>query len=93
MHKLEARDPYSEVLPQEGAMGKTVYIGLDIGKFQHSCSAPGAPARDFPNTSAGLGDLLKFCTKVATPAQLFFVMESTGEYSRAAAQAQPRAVS
>jgi transposase len=87
MHKLEARDPYSEVLPQEGAVDKAVYIGIDIGKFQHSCSAPGSRSRDFLNTDAGLRDMLDFCSSSTAPESLFFVMESTGEYSRATAQA------
>jgi transposase len=62
-------------------MSKPVYIGLDIGKHSLSCSAPDMKVRDYANTTAGISTMLNDLSRLAKPAELFFVMEATGGYS------------
>lgn len=62
-------------------MDKPVYIGLDIGKFTFSCSAPNRKPRDFTSNPAGVAAMLEFLATVAPPVELWFVMESTASYS------------
>jgi transposase len=67
-------------------MSNLVYIGLDVGKFQLSCSLPGSKPFDIVNDPAGIGALLRRAKELAPPEQLCFVMESTGEYSTCIAE-------
>jgi len=63
-------------------MGNLTYIGIDIGKYQLSCSLPGQKVVDFSNDRQGIQSLLKLARSLAVPLeQLCFVMESTGGYS------------
>lgn len=64
-------------------MGNPVYIGIDIGKYMVSCSAPGRNVRDFEATPEGCSSLLAMCSELAPAEELFFVMEATGSYSSA----------
>lgn len=62
-------------------MDKQTWIGIDIGKFHHSCSAPGKRPREFKSNTAGIRKMLHHCTQVAPASELFFVMEATSDYS------------
>ena len=61
-------------------MDKPTYIGIDIGKFNNSCSAPGKRPKVFKNNAKGTAMLLHHCTQIAPASELFFVMEASGEY-------------
>ena len=61
-------------------MNNPTYIGLDIGKFTISCSAPGKRVRDFKNDRPGIRNMLQWCSLIAPANKLFFVMEATGGY-------------
>jgi len=67
-------------------MGNLIYVGLDIGKFQLSCSLPGRRVFDVTNDPAGIGELLRRAASLAPPERLCFVMESTSEYSSCTAE-------
>ena len=62
-------------------MDKPTYIGIDIGKFNNSCSAPGKRPKVFKNNAKGTAMLLHHCTQIAPVSELFFVMEATSDYS------------
>ena len=63
-------------------MGNLTYIGIDVGKYQLSCSLPGCKVVDYSNDHKGIQSLLKRVRSLAVPhEQLCFVMESTGGYS------------
>ncbi len=66
-------------------MDKPSYIGIDIGKFKNSCSAPGKRPRMFENNEKGTALMLHHCTQIAPANELFFVMEASGEYSNTCA--------
>lgn len=61
-------------------MDKPTYIGIDIGKFNNSCSAPTKRPKMFKNNAKGTAMLLHHCMQVAPVSELFFVMEASGEY-------------
>ena len=61
-------------------MDKPTYIGIDIGKFNNSCSAPTKRPKMFKNNAKGTAMLLHHCTQIAPVNELFFVMEASGEY-------------
>lgn len=81
MYKLDAWDPYPKFVPWEVAMSNPVYIGIDVGKFQLSCSLPQLKPREFANDRDGIQSLLALAVTLAPAEQLWFVMESTGSYS------------
>jgi transposase len=62
-------------------MSNRTYIGVDVGKFQLSCSLPKLKPCEFANDRAGIQSLLKLANTLAPAEQLWFVMESTGSYS------------
>jgi transposase len=67
-------------------MDKSVAIGIDVGKFTLSCSAPNCKVQDFDNNRAGIGAMLEHCCRCAPPSRLLFVMEASGGYSEFAAR-------
>jgi transposase len=63
-------------------MSNLTYIGIDVGKYQLSCSLPGRKVVDISNDRQGIQALLKMARTLAVPLeQLCFVMESTAGYS------------
>jgi len=81
MYKLDAWDPYSKFVPWEVAMGNPTYIGVDVGKFQLSCSLPKLKPCEFANDRDGIQSLLELAATLAPAERLWFAMESTGGYS------------
>lgn len=67
-------------------MDKQTYIGIDIGKFKNTCSAPNRKVLEFQNNEKGTAKLLHHCCQVAPAHDLFFVMEASGEYSNTCAR-------
>ena len=66
-------------------MDKPTYIGIDIGKFNNSCSAPTKRPKMFKNNGQGTAKLLHHCLQIAPANELFFVIEASSEYSNTCA--------
>lgn len=62
-------------------MGKLSYIGIDVGKYTLSCSAPDRRVREFSNDIKGIRLLLQHASQACKDDELMFVMEATGVYS------------
>lgn len=71
----------------EGMMSDYTYIGIDVAKKTLCCSLPDRKPFNVGNNVKGVKSLISKARAIDDPANLLFVMESTGGYSEFTADA------
>jgi len=71
----------------EGMMSDYTYIGIDVAKNTLCCSIPDRKPFNISNNVKGIKSLVSRASAIDDPANLLFVMESTGGYSEFTADA------